>query len=156
VSGVPAHEASEPGEIDAVRLPDPRMIRREVRVSAPVDVPEPEPEPDAEPGPAVRPFIVTGGRTTPLGTGLRIETQVLATAGADRTSVDFEAGRIVELCTGTSQSIAEISAALHLPFGVTRVLVADLVAGGIVETQDPASTVSRGDVERILERVHAL
>jgi Protein of unknown function (DUF742) len=104
----------------------------------------------------VRPFIITGGRTTPLGTGLRIETQILAAVGADRASVDFEAGRIVELCTGTSLSIAEISAALHLPFGVIRVLVADLVAGGIVEAQDPASTVSRGDVERILERVHAL
>jgi hypothetical protein len=109
----------------------------------------------------VRPFVVTGGRTAPVDHRLRIETQVVNRPNADTTALGsvewaFECSRIIELCR-TPLAVVEIGAALDLPLGVARVLVADLAANGWVTVHEPTTTsVSRTTIERILERVRAL
>ncbi len=160
------------------RAPDPRMIS--LRVPPPVagtlrHLP-PHVQPHVQPsrpraaarssaaeqddlGPSgdagVRPFVVTNGRTAPVDERLRIETQVAATPQAEGFVLDFEAGRIVDLCA-TPLSVAEIAAALELPIVVARVLVADLASIGAVAVHEQDQQVSRALLERILERVHAL
>lgn len=151
-----------PSNPDAVRPPDPRMIA--FRSPPPLDGswraphrPAPPPvDPTEVAGDAgVRPFVITGGRTTPVDQRLRIETQVVATPNAHTTALSFERYRIVELCR-TPLAVAEIAAALGLPLGVARVLVADLAVNGLVTVHKPVTSVSRTTIERILERVHAL
>ncbi|MEU9413503.1 DUF742 domain-containing protein [Streptomyces sp. NPDC048281] len=61
--------------------------------------------------------------------------------------------RIGHLCRET-KSVAEIAALLHMPLGVTRILVADLVEAGFLDVQAPMATES-GNVPDVtlLERV---
>jgi hypothetical protein len=143
---------------EGIRPPDSRMITNPIVSQASSPRPShhrhaPEPE-YYEDGAAVRPFIVTGGRTRPHSQ-MRIEAQVFATAGVHPPGLDFEHRRIVEFCAHP-RSIAEISSAMRLPLGVSRILVADLAAGGAVVVQEPVSGLSLAVLERILERVHAL
>lgn len=103
----------------------------------------------------VRPFVVTGGRTTPVDERLRMETQVVATSLAGACVLNVECRRIVALCTAPL-AVAEIAANLDLPLIVARVLVSDLAAIGAVAVQDQNAWVSRSVLERIREGVHAL
>jgi hypothetical protein len=94
--------------------------------------------------PVVRPFIVTGGRTRPTDERLRVETLVGATPAALSAPLGFERRRIVELCQ-RPRSVAEIANGLGVPIGVTRVLIADLVAERLVTAHDhvgPAEHIS--------------
>ncbi|WP_078629499.1 DUF742 domain-containing protein [Streptomyces sp. 142MFCol3.1] len=68
--------------------------------------------------------------------------------------------RICRLCA-TGQSVAEISAHLHLPLGVTRILVADLAEAGLVSVHDPQTTAFDGGpdfelLNRVLSGLRAL
>jgi len=90
-----------------------------------------EPEPRAS---GIRPYLVTGGRVRPLNAAsLNMAAQVLTTregwAAFDRLS--YEHRDIVAFCVNPV-SVAEIAAHLRLHLGVTRVLVADLVALGLL------------------------
>ncbi|WP_280268952.1 DUF742 domain-containing protein [Nocardia wallacei] len=138
------------------RLPDRRMI--------PLNQPAPWSDPlgaarhaDADRAadePVVRPFLMTGGRTTPLIDGLRIETLVHATPAALSAPLRFEQQTVVRLCQ-RPHSVAEIAAALRVPVGVARVVVSDLVTAGhaSVHTADELSTAA---IERIRDLVRAL
>jgi hypothetical protein len=56
-------------------------------------------------------------------------------------------------------SVAELSAHLRVPIGVTRVLVADLVGQGMLEASAPTATRPADDVEfleRLMQGVAAL
>ena len=147
------------------RLPDPRMIP--VWAAAARERPESDgrgrgsaaPEAAAQAAddiddPLVRPFIVTGGRTTPLSDDLRLETLVSAPPALLTAPLTFEARRIAELCQRPT-SLAEIAASLAVPTGVAKVLVADLVAARAVICHEPART-SRATIERIRDLVKAL
>ncbi|GIF18977.1 hypothetical protein BJ973_006024 [Actinoplanes tereljensis] len=103
----------------------------------------------------VRPFMLTGGRTQPVQDGLRIETQLYAVPAALSAPLRFEARRIVELCQ-LPRSIADLSAALGIPLGVVRVIVADLVADGHVLVGNASGEISTALIERIRDRVRAL
>ncbi|MCU1686692.1 MAG: hypothetical protein JWQ81_7431 [Amycolatopsis sp.] len=148
---------------DEHRLPDPRMIpahRPQSWFQAPVE-PEPpsygaharEDEPEAG-GHAVRPFVMTGGRTRPLVDDLRIETLVTATRAALTAPLKFEELTVVRLCQ-RAHSIAEIGAELHVPVGVARVIVADLVTTGHVSVQKSAE-LPISVIERMRDLVKAL
>jgi hypothetical protein len=152
-------------EEDGPRLPDPRMIEiRQVVVqeSVPARVQRP-PAPDdddsgVETGNMVRPFIVTGGRTRPSDTRLRVETLVTAAPGALSAPLSFERRHIVEICQRTL-SVAEVANSLDVPIGVARVLIADLIADRLLTMHDhlgPTDFPSRAILERILEGVRAL
>jgi Protein of unknown function (DUF742) len=102
----------------------------------------------------VRPFLLTGGRTCPGQEGLRIESLIQTRVGASNGSLRFEARQIFELCTRPN-SVAEVAAALHVPVGVARVLVSDLIAEGVV-TLLQNEELSVQMIERIRDRVRAL
>ena len=100
----------------------------------------------------VRPYALTGGRTRAKVGDLPIEALIVSNVGAaiDR-DLRHEARRIVELCQAPL-GLAELSARLHVPLGVARVLVGDLVAEGLVEVHRPQNGSGRPSV-RLLERV---
>jgi hypothetical protein len=103
----------------------------------------------------VRPFMLTGGRTRPLTDGLRIETLLSAAPAALSAPLRFEAGHIVQLCQAP-MSIADLSAALRVPLGVVRVLVADLITDGYLRVEDQPGELPIAVIERIRDRVRAL
>jgi hypothetical protein len=89
-----------------------------------------EPGPSAREASLVRPYTLTAGRTD-AGVDIPLEApvQTLQAGLPHRWPADDARGRIIQLCV-TSPSVAEISARLNLPVGVTRVLVGDLVLSG--------------------------
>jgi hypothetical protein len=89
-----------------------------------------EPGPSAREASLVRPYALTAGRTeTKVDLPLEAPVQTLQAGLPHRWPADDARGRIIQLCV-TSPSVAEISARLNLPVGVTRVLVGDLVLSG--------------------------
>src|SRR5215208_467231 len=111
--------------------------------------------PDARPAPEpqrVRPYAMTGGRTRPTHDDLEIETLVSTTStGEQAPKLTVEQRAIAALCRDIL-SIAEISARLDLPLGVTRVLVGDMADAGMVMVHRPAAVGDRPDLA-LLQRV---
>ena len=109
----------------------------------------------------VRPYALTSGRTESV-VDLPIEATLDVQPSA-RTTTWPEgdlSGRIIELC-GAAQSVAEVSAKLHIPLGVARVLIGDLVAAGHLKPRatitENASTDERRElIERTLSGLRAL
>lgn len=110
-------------------------------------------EPDA-PDDLVRPFLVTGGRTTPSVGDLRIDSVVHAAPAAASAPLRFEQLATVQLCQ-QPLSIAEIAAALGVPLGVARVVVSDLIVEGYVSAHTTGD-LSTDVIERIRDLVRAL
>ncbi|MFI1890786.1 DUF742 domain-containing protein [Streptomyces jumonjinensis] len=104
--------------------------------------------------PLVRPYAMTGGRTRPRYQ-LAIEALVSTTADPMNLQGQLpEHQRICRLCFEI-KSVAEISALLHIPLGVARILVADLAEAGLVAIHQPGGDEAAGgqpDVT-LLERV---
>jgi hypothetical protein len=89
-----------------------------------------EQQPPASEAILVRPYTLTAGRTqASVDVPLEAPIQTLQSAMFHGWPLNDVRGRIVQLCT-KSPSVAEISARLDLPLGVTRVLVGDLVTSG--------------------------
>lgn len=105
-------------------------------------------------GALVRPYAVTRGRTEPR-THIALDC-VLLTTEAGRMEGRF-AGRdrnmITILCDGRAVSLAEISAYTRFPLGVARVIVADMVAEGLLALNEPVEVTSVSDRMAMLERV---
>jgi hypothetical protein len=105
-----------------------------------------------EPGRLVRPYYMTGGRGRPTQDDLEIEALVSTTAQGERSpKLTVEQRAIIALCRDLL-SVAEVSARLDLPLGVTRVLIGDMAAGGLVILHRPASVGDRPDLA-LLQRV---
>jgi hypothetical protein len=89
-------------------------------------------------GELVRPYAVTRGRTEPTQ-HIAIEA-VFTTTFRGRQEGAF-AGRdkhaIAIMCDGRPQSLAEVSALMRMPLGVTRVLVSDMAVDGLLAIHDP-------------------
>lgn len=100
----------------------------------------------------VRPYALTGGRTA--RSALPPETVVAADpATPPGAGHPPEAAEIVALCRPWC-SVAEISGLLHLPLGVVRVLVEDLVDGGVVHLHHPSPASEDTDqLERALREL---
>lgn len=107
----------------------------------------------------VRSYTMTSGRAQ--GTvALEIESMLqLTTEGAlllDR--LQFERARVAALCQVEILSVAELSARLHLPIGVIRVVASDLIVDGLLQAHLPGFGVA-DDVDlisRLIEGVRAL
>jgi hypothetical protein len=110
---------------------------------------------DEEPGPhrrRVRPYAMTGGRTRPTHDDLEVEALVSTTSVGERPpKLTVEQHAIAALCHDLL-SIAEVSAQLHLPLGVIRVLVDDMADEHLVIVYRPAHAGDRPD-RALLERV---
>ena len=89
----------------------------------------------------VRPYTVTGGRTRPSSGGPAFEALVSALAQPE-IGMTPERRRILELTAEGFLSIAELSAHVHLPIGVVRVVVSDLAAERQVKVHSPSTTTS--------------
>src|SRR5215216_7332641 len=118
--------------------------------------------PDARPAPEpqrVRPYAMTGGRTRPTHDDLEIETLVSTTSTREQTpKLTVEQRAIAALCHDLL-SIAEVSAQLHLPLGVIRVLVGDMADEHLVIVYRPAHAGDRPDLallERVLDGLHTI
>ena len=114
-------------------------------------------EPDDFPR-LIRPYAITGGRTSADGSTLGLETQIQAStrASAHLGAYRWEAARLVELVR-TPMALVEVAARLEIPVGVARVLVADLVTDGAVIVHEPARTGSFTSLlEKVLDGVRAL
>jgi hypothetical protein len=107
----------------------------------------------------VRPYAMTGGRTRPTHDGLAIETLVSTTSSVDLTpKLTVEQRAIAVLCHDLL-SIAEVSARLHLPLGVVRILVGDMADEHLVIVHRPAHPGDRPDLallERVLDGLHSI
>jgi hypothetical protein len=110
----------------------------------------PGPEPPAAEASLVRPYTLTAGRTkSSVELPLEAPVQTLESALFHRWPPNDVRGRIVQLCV-TSPSVAEISAQLDLPVGVTRVLVGDLVTSGYLRVNRTLTDSSTRDERREL------
>lgn len=107
---------------------------------------------DRRSSPFVRPYAVTRGRTQ-ARYEFALEALVSTTLQARelRFRLPPEQRAICDLCVEL-KSVAEISALLKVPIGVTRVLVGDMAEGGYVSVQQPGTVGGRPDVT-LLERV---
>jgi hypothetical protein len=88
--------------------------------------------PEVQPSAAsvgVRAYLMTGGRASAQ---LAYETMLATRAVVMPTDVRFERAAILDACKVRPISVAEISAHLHIPIGVVRVLASDLVAEGLL------------------------
>jgi hypothetical protein len=117
---------------------------------------------DEEPGMdrrRVRPYAMTGGRTRPTHDDLELEALVSTTSVGERTpTLTVEQRAIAALCHDLL-SIAEVSARLHLPLGVIRVLVDDMADEHLVIVYRPAHAGDRPDLallERVLYGLHTI
>ncbi len=111
---------------------------------------------------AVRPYAVVGGRTkTTDSIQLPVETLIESFGGHEQVGLTPERRRIIELTSSDYLSVAELSAHVHLPVGVIRILVTDLAEVGKIKihaptpaTIDPASNLSV--LESVLNGISAL
>ncbi|WP_019135826.1 DUF742 domain-containing protein [Cellulomonas massiliensis] len=75
----------------------------------------------------VRPYAVTGGRVRSARSDLPLEALVEVMPGAVAgTGLTPEKRAILQHAAHTYVSVAELSALLHLPLGVVRILVSDM------------------------------
>jgi hypothetical protein len=105
----------------------------------------------------VRPYAMTGGRTRPTGDApLEIEALVSTTSSAAPTpKLTVEQRAIITLCRDLL-SIAEVSARLHLPLGVVRILVGDMADEQLVVVHRPVHAGDRPDLALLQRVLHGL
>ena len=138
----------------AERAAEDGSVRGHVRSAGAHRAWEAPPPPSSSPDVAVRPFVITRGRTRPAGDDLRVETLLQAVPGAATAFLRFELREIVEVCAEPT-SLAEVAARLAVPLGVARVLVDDLVTMGplaVIRSARPSIHL----IERVRDRVRAL
>jgi hypothetical protein len=107
----------------------------------------------------VRPYLITGGRTVGCRTDVAMETIVVVSELVGRNprrSTDVAAGtsfecRLILECCRELCSVAEVAARLRLPLAVTRILVADLLAEGLLDASHPRPR--QADDVQLLERL---
>ncbi|HVV08235.1 DUF742 domain-containing protein [Amycolatopsis sp.] len=98
-----------------------------------------EPWFDEAAGPLVRPYAVTRGRTRDGRHDLDMITLVVAVRPeSDAWRLESEHAEIVRICQ-SAMSVAEVSAKLHLPLAVTKILIGDLINEGHLIFRSPPS-----------------
>jgi hypothetical protein len=93
---------------------------------------ESRPPPPGEHTTSLRPFVITAGRTAAADPDIGLETQVTVRPGVRPVRLSPEMRAIVGICA-EPLSVAEISARLRMHLGVTRILVGDLRAAGVLD-----------------------
>jgi Protein of unknown function (DUF742) len=119
-----------------------------------------QPRRSASTGPATSSAVCDDRRRTrPTHDDLEIETLVSTTSTREQTpKLTVEQRAIAALCHEIL-SIAEVSARLHLPLGVIRILVGDMADEHLVIVHRPAPAGDRPDLallERVLDGLHSI
>ncbi|MFS0706410.1 MULTISPECIES: DUF742 domain-containing protein [Cellulomonas] len=114
----------------------------------------------------VRPYAVTGGRVRSARSDLPLEALVEVMPGAvASTGLTPEKRAIIQHASAGYISVAELSALLHLPLGVVRILVSDLTDANYVRvhTSQPVEVntgespaLSLSVLESVLNGISAL
>ncbi|MGL5857574.1 MAG: DUF742 domain-containing protein [Angustibacter sp.] len=111
----------------------------------------------------VRPYAVVGGRTRTTTAPLPVETLIQSLGTHDGAGLTLERRRILDLTAQQYLSVAELSAHVHLPVGVVRILVGDLADEGHVRIHgstpgidplDPSTSLSV--LESVLNGISSL
>ena len=109
----------------------------------------------------VRPYVLSGGRTA-AASDLPLEAHIVASVPPEQVGrgAPPETHKIVARAQ-RPVSLAELAARLELPVGVTRVLVGDLTAAGVVSVADPNEVnvdahTNVDLLERLLDGIRAL
>jgi len=138
--------------------PHAQMVRPFLHRNLPLQPLSPDSEVPGQ-GAAVRAYAMTGGRAH-TSTQLEFETMMQATAGGREalTAVRFERADILRLCQSEPMSVAELSARLHIPIGVVRVVASDLITDGFLEAFHPSTNVADDVllITRLIAGVRAL
>lgn len=96
--------------------------------------------------PLVRPYTITGGRTTAGRDDLTLITLITLITAQTTPGTDPAAGRhglqpehrtVLRLCARGPVAVAEIAAELDLPVSVTKILIGDLIDTGRVRARPP-------------------
>ena len=107
----------------------------------------------------VRAYTMTGGRAH-AAVHLEFETMLQTTAAGREalTAMKFERADILTLGRNEPLSVAELSARLHVPIGVVRVVAADLLSEGMLEAFQPSANVADDVllITRLIAGVRAL
>ncbi|AVZ73415.1 RNA polymerase subunit sigma-24 [Streptomyces lunaelactis] len=105
---------------------------------------------------AVRPYVITGGRSDTGGEPLSWETLVMAVdeAGYPAT-LQPEHRMILTHCQGLL-SVAEVAAHLGQPPSVVQVLLSDLIDWGLIVDRPPIPPAERADVTMLRKVLHGL
>src|SRR4051794_26947741 len=108
-----------------------------------------EPDDDAPVARVVRPYTLTGGRTAP-----KVELPFEATLRREAGGVEPTDANLLQILTVCDKrSVAEVSAHVHMPIGVVRVLLGDLIEQGHVRVQATLNADSSSDERReLIER----
>jgi hypothetical protein len=118
----------------------------------------PAPPPASTMRDEVRPYLITGGRTTTARTDVAMETVVTRSAAAATGGrVAFELAAVLADCD-QPRSVAEVAAHLGIPLVVALILVGDLVEAGLLEasTTIPDQSDDVAFLERLIDGVTAL
>ena len=109
-----------------------------------------------DPGPFLRPYAMTEGRTEPSGPDLAIEDLIGASSATDPPPWLSLEHRSIALACRETLSVAELAARVDLPLGVTRVLVGDLAAQGVVHVHRAPSHAGGPNVALLEQVLHGL
>lgn len=113
-------------------------------------VPPQRTEPDDGSIAAVRPYVLTGGRTR-ARLDLSLETLVSTLPKDVPYQLPFDETAVLELCRAQSRSVAEVAALHRVPIGVAKVLIADLATAGLLTVH--RSFAASGPDLLLMERV---
>src|SRR5271168_455857 len=114
---------------------------------------------DEEAGTVARPYMVTGGRTRPVGDrNFDLIDIVVATGSEPRRA--FSPGpehlRILDLCHHPT-AVAELAAWIGLPIGVVRVLLGDLLQEDLIDIfRQTQRRATRDLLQKVLNGLNAI
>ncbi|MGW0810445.1 DUF742 domain-containing protein [Nonomuraea sp. NPDC002799] len=94
----------------------------------------------------VRPYTITGGRTTSERDDLSLITLVTAISqetGRGLRRMQPEHRTIIALCE-RPMAVAEVAAAVNLPVSVTKILIGDLIEAGQMRARPPLAFAPAG------------
>ncbi|MFH9090064.1 DUF742 domain-containing protein [Streptomyces sp. NPDC017673] len=120
----------------------------------------PEFWPNGETVALVRPYTLVRGRTLAHRGTFDLVTYVVAMVRSLYAwdGVEPEHGRLLNLCQ-RPRSVSEITARMHLPLGVVRVLLGDLLDMDVIRISRPLHADGRPDIpviQQVLEGLRAL
>jgi hypothetical protein len=107
---------------------------------------------------AVRPYVITRGRSGAAEEELPWETLVVAAQAGPPEGpgrLQPEHRRILEHCQGLL-SVAEVAAHLGQPPSVVQVLLADLIDWGLIKARPPVPAAERADLTMLRKVLHGL
>ncbi|WP_106583559.1 DUF742 domain-containing protein [Murinocardiopsis flavida] len=117
----------------------------------------PGPEP-LDGDPLVRPYVITTGRGSLDTVRLDMISIIVSTrAEIDETTLEPEQVEIIALCRD-AKSVAEVAAHLHIPVGVVKVLLRDLIGRGYALARAPIteSPVGRDVLQAVIHGIQRL